>query len=639
MREYTILVFITKEKLTAFDLRAKKAVSLKGNTEMKYTTESDIAIFNEFIKNNYNIDECSEVDMNMSIINCGAKNNYIDALFNFAKTASEVNIINARHIVPIIYACAEKVQENTVKTYSLFGATYKIAVDEHKCISCHFLPEEMNTEAEIITPKQFEILFTIDGKILVNDNTSLPLDNAETEKLCQKIKEQEELLQAKADELEQLRSTSKNSVTETSELSNISPQQQASETTSEGEAEDSLDSLLSTLNSSKEAEAAAERLANVDFIINEYITLYEEYAKESIVNFKEMSQFFLEKEKESYHTANERLFIKFSSLKKLMPVAQADVEALDKAATILINDYNKDVADFVQFIYDNEEKIVTNEVSIENNEFLKSKTEKDSSFAFMATLSINELARSIKLANEKGFILVEGGTFEMGNDNGANDEKPVHNVTLDSFYINKYPVTQAEWADIMKDNTYNSEKANLPATGKRWADAISYCNKRSIAEWLTPVYTIKGSTVTINKEATGYRLPTEAEWEYAARNGSKTTNNYKYSGSNCLDDVAWYINNMSTSLLDVHPVGTKKSNLLGLYDMSGNSEEWCYDVYDNYSKESQNNPIGPAENATDKNHVYRGGAYNSSAKECSVTRRGHDSYSSYSAGFRLVLNK
>ncbi|MDR1277211.1 MAG: SUMF1/EgtB/PvdO family nonheme iron enzyme, partial [Treponema sp.] len=169
-------------------------------------------------------------------------------------------------------------------------------------------------------------------------------------------------------------------------------------------------------------------------------------------------------------------------------------------------------------------------------------------------------------------VLVEGGTFQMGSTNGQDWEKPVHAVTVKSFYMGKYEITQKEWAAVMGSNPSGSKGDTLPMEQVSWNEAIEYCNRLSLREGLTPAYRGSGNAITCDFNATGYRLPTEAEWEYAAKGGNKDHISYEYSGGNSVDGVAWYRENSGKT---THPVGTKQPNSLGLYDMSGNVGEWC----------------------------------------------------------------
>ena len=258
-------------------------------------------------------------------------------------------------------------------------------------------------------------------------------------------------------------------------------------------------------------------------------------------------------------------------------------------------------------------------------------------------------------------IRVPGGTFTMGNTRGVvdeygdeyDDELPTHSVTLNTFYIGKYLVTQAEYSQYMPSPNWDYGLGdNYPAYYVSWYAILKYCNLRSMAEGLTPCYTISGSTnpdnwgevptsrnstwdaAICNWNANGYRLPTEAEWEYAAR---AATNNpdYLYSGSDDISTVAWYWSNSGSS---THPVGTKAPNGIGTYDMSGNVWEWCWDWYSSsyYSSSPQNDPRGPESGSK---RVLRGGSWYNNATSCRVANRHcnlpYHRYSYADSGFRL----
>ncbi|MCK5542686.1 MAG: formylglycine-generating enzyme family protein [Desulfobacterales bacterium] len=171
------------------------------------------------------------------------------------------------------------------------------------------------------------------------------------------------------------------------------------------------------------------------------------------------------------------------------------------------------------------------------------------------------------------FVWVEGGCYQMGSNSGSSyqNEKPVHKVCVDGFWMAKYEVTQGQWKDIMGTNpSYFKNCGNdCPVEKVSWNDAKDFIRKLN------------------SRNNVEFRLPTEAEWEYAARSGGK---NEKYAGGNNVDNVAWYYSNSGSK---THQVGTKAPNGLGLYDMSGNVWEWCEDVYDKnaYSKHSSNNPL------------------------------------------------
>ena len=225
-------------------------------------------------------------------------------------------------------------------------------------------------------------------------------------------------------------------------------------------------------------------------------------------------------------------------------------------------------------------------------------------------------------------IAVEGGTFQMGaqssSSSGDNydsdaysDESPVHNVTLSSYYIGETEVTQELWQAVMGNNP--SHYSGYPQR------PVEYVSWNECQEFITKLNNLTGKN---------FRLPTEAEWEYAARGGNKS-NGYKYSGSNTIDDVAWYASNSSSR---THDVKTKQANELGIYDMSGNVWEWCQDWYGSYSSGSQTNPTGPASGSY---RVYRGGSWYGDAENCRVSLRGsiYPGSSDDDLGLRLSLSQ
>jgi formylglycine-generating enzyme required for sulfatase activity len=231
-------------------------------------------------------------------------------------------------------------------------------------------------------------------------------------------------------------------------------------------------------------------------------------------------------------------------------------------------------------------------------------------------------------------ILVEGGSFQMGSGSGASDEKPVHTVTVKSFFLGNYEVTQKEWLEVMGSNPSSFKGDNLPVEQIGWYDTVEYCNKRSLKEGLTPAYRGNGDSITCDFNASGYRLPTEAEWEYAAKGGNKDYMIFEYPGGNSPGNLAWYRDNSGSQ---THPVETKQPNSLGLYDMSGNVEEWCWDRYGSYSGGNQTNPQGAFSGA---NRVWRGGGWGSTAEGVRSVRRGSytPSGQTHYLGFRLARN-
>ena len=235
----------------------------------------------------------------------------------------------------------------------------------------------------------------------------------------------------------------------------------------------------------------------------------------------------------------------------------------------------------------------------------------------------------------QNMVYVEGGTFLMGSERYDN-EKPVHEVKVSSFYMGKYEVTQEEYQDVMGSNpSLNLKNNRLPVECVTWYDAVEYCNRLSKKEGLTPCYSGSGDNITCNWNANGYRLPTEAEWEYAARGGINK-DDYIYSGSNDINEVAWYEGNSGRK---THDVGIKKANSLGIYDMSGNVWEWCWDCYYEayYSESPRNNPTGTSARYY-RVCVYRGGSWRSKSGSCAVSYRkyGIPSSRDVNRGFRVV---
>ena len=245
-----------------------------------------------------------------------------------------------------------------------------------------------------------------------------------------------------------------------------------------------------------------------------------------------------------------------------------------------------------------------------------------------------------------GMVLVPAGTFQMGRVGVA---EPVHTVTLDAYWIGKYEVTIADCILFMnyvgmdisgvyngnqcvsgingdsgiymsggefvfQGGTYNAY-SNCPMICITWYGAVEYCNWRSSIDGYTPCYNVNGTSITCNWDADGYRLPTEAEWEYSAR-GATNTPDYTYAGSNNLDDVGWYTGNNSP--FGCKPVGQKGSNGIGTKDQSGNVWEWCWDWYGSYSSSSQTNPHGPD---TGSIRVLRGSSWLNNAFSCAVAYR------------------
>ena len=248
-------------------------------------------------------------------------------------------------------------------------------------------------------------------------------------------------------------------------------------------------------------------------------------------------------------------------------------------------------------------------------------TNASSSVASGASSSGNTITIPVKDGISIDMVHVEAGTFTMGAtpemENPFDNEKPAHQVTLtNDYYIGKYEVTQALWQAVMGDNPSRFNGDNLPVENVSWDDC---------QEFISQLNRITGKT---------FRLPTEAEWEYAARGGKKSRG-YQYSGSNDISDVAWYDGNSGNK---THAVGSKQANELGIYDMSGNVWEWCQDWHGSYSSSSQTNPTGVKSGSY---RVIRGEGWFSGARICrSSFRYGRLPYaSSRDQGLRLVLSE
>ena len=265
----------------------------------------------------------------------------------------------------------------------------------------------------------------------------------------------------------------------------------------------------------------------------------------------------------------------------------------------------------------------------------------------VASLAVSfDVARAAARAGPAGFVWVKGGEFKNTKSNYYGT-----GVTVSDFYIGKYAVTQSEWLEVMGSNPSRFKGGNLPVEMVSWYDSVEYCNKRSAKEGRQPYYNIHRNekdpnnrpdpkfgdldnikwTVTINAGANGYRLPTEAEWEYAA-GGGQVSRSYTYSGSDNVDEVAWYWQNAGDKLLSgawnwplieqnhdqTKPVGTKKPNELGLYDMSGNVRQWCWD----WQGDLPAHVADPRGSNAGFHRVWKGGGWIGAAFCCASAFRG-----------------
>jgi formylglycine-generating enzyme required for sulfatase activity len=230
-------------------------------------------------------------------------------------------------------------------------------------------------------------------------------------------------------------------------------------------------------------------------------------------------------------------------------------------------------------------------------------------------------ATPLDLVSKSGveMVYLPGGQFTMGNDQGDADEGPAHKVTLTGFAVDKFPVTHEMFTKAQVPNpSHWQDNPKKPVERVRWRDAKQYCDERSLLEGLKPCYDEKTMDWECTYSANGYRLPTEAEWEYACRAG--TDGPYDFGQPDKLGQYAWFADNADQK---THPVGQKKPNGWGLYDMYGNVSEWCEDVYSpTYYKESPAaDPHGPLSPGKDVQRVMRGGSWKATAAMCRATFR------------------
>ncbi len=247
-------------------------------------------------------------------------------------------------------------------------------------------------------------------------------------------------------------------------------------------------------------------------------------------------------------------------------------------------------------------------------------------------------AKTVTTASGVEMVQVPGGSFMMGSENGEEDEKPVHQVTVSGFLMDRCEVTQKSYEGLMGKNPSKFVDPQKPVERTSWVSAITYCNMRSSKEGLKPCYDLK--TGEGDCAANGYRLPTEAEWEYACRAG--TTGAYSF-GDNAaeLSGRAWMKTNSNQM---THAAGQKQANAWGIFDMHGNVAEWCNDRYGEkeYAAKVGENPHGPAKG---DQRVLRGGCWKDAADGCRSSARSSESpgladacFGSERYGFRCVRN-
>jgi len=246
---------------------------------------------------------------------------------------------------------------------------------------------------------------------------------------------------------------------------------------------------------------------------------------------------------------------------------------------------------------------------------------------------------------ELEMVLVAGGTFKMGatrdqkmsrKDKSLSRSEPVHKVKLDNFYMSKYLVTEEQWFAVMGTMPSSNQRHGYPVTNVSWYDCIDFCNALSELEGLQKSYIFEAETITCDLNANGYRLATEAEWEYAAR-GGKSSKKTLFSGSDDMDKTGWFKENSGNS---IHLVGEKTPNELGIYDLSGNIWELCWDEEKSYEEWMQVNPIKVIHATNSGNMVARGGCFQNEKSNCRIASRYEyglfRSHKRYDRGFRVV---
>ena len=234
------------------------------------------------------------------------------------------------------------------------------------------------------------------------------------------------------------------------------------------------------------------------------------------------------------------------------------------------------------------------------------------------------------------FIKVDGGTFVRKGDYQVEKGLTFTEITVkvDDFYIDDFVITQGDWNQIMDYNPSYFKNDDLPVESIGWYEAVLFCNKKSEKDGLQPCYAINGEHVECDFTAAGHRLPTEAEWEFAALGGNKSKG-YRYAGSDKLDEVAWYAKNAGKT---THPRGQKLPNELGLYDMCGNVFEWCWDWWGKLDCDYMDNPTGPT---TGTMKVVRGNNWVNGASTSDLNRRVHRGADArtHHQGFRIARSK
>jgi formylglycine-generating enzyme len=335
-------------------------------------------------------------------------------------------------------------------------------------------------------------------------------------------------------------------------------------------------------------------------------------------------------EKNGLFTGELLKFIKSPNLPLSQILYKTKASVFEKSNQMQMpEEYNKLFGDF--YFIKSTQKIEVLDNSSNNNIVDNKKTE----------VSNDNYTPTSTNINTSKSIYLQGNTFKMGLRGQSMDEKPVHDVKLDNFWVSKFEVTVAEWKEycnatkkVMPRLPDWGWQDNEPIVGISWYDAIDYCNWLSSKSSLAPCYRKSGNEVEWIKTANGYRLPTEAEWEFAAR-GGKLTKNFTYSGSEDPKSTGWYNENSDNK---PHKVGTKIPNEMGVFDMSGNVREWCWDWYDEtyYRFSPKENPSGPESGRT---KVSRGGSWLTNDISVTIRISNTPDVNPLDCGIRIVRNQ
>jgi len=295
--------------------------------------------------------------------------------------------------------------------------------------------------------------------------------------------------------------------------------------------------------------------------------------------------------------------------------------------------YNSSVS---KLVFSSGQLLTPNQCLKWNNNYIRLVIPKGAGSGSIMIVSGNDTSNKVNISITTippiEMLEIQPDSFDMGSVNGFKSEQPVHKVVISkSFLIGKYEINQRTYESVIGSNPSITKGPNLPVHNLSWSDAVNFCNKLSESKGLSPFYIIKNDTISIDSSSFGYRLPTEAEWEFCCK--AKKLNDF--SGTGILDEMGWYSFN---SAYYAHNSGTKKANDFGLYDTHGNVWEWCWDFFGEnyYSTSPKINPSGPKNG---KVHVLRGGSFIDGAAFCRSSNRTYPYTTFEYCGLRVVRTK